>query len=1177
MRGRTSNAVGLCRSRAAAARGWDPRCRALPMAKGAVASVVIVLLGGLIGVSDASASGTQTWSCATTTAACDWTAPVDIYGSAMITVDGAQGGGLGGSESGGDGAVVSGTYTLAPGASVTAYVGSAGDGPSYTSPYDYGGAGGTVPSGAPVGLAGGPGGLSQYSGGSGGGAATALYVGATLLVVAGGGGGAGGEGVDDPTPVAIGGGGGTPFASGGDGTAGGGGCGGSQGGTGGSGGGGGGGSSAGPSCYGVGASAGSTGGAWGSGGGGAGGSAPNSDGNGHAGGGGGGGGGGYGGGGGAGAASGAASAGGGGAGGSYAAYSLSDLSETGTNTGNGSVTITYQTGTPPSITSPLSATVVAGSNVSIQLEASGQPAPTFSETGSLPAGVSLSSSGLISGTLSEGSAGTWPVAVSASNAAGETTVTYTLTVSEPESYTGETAAAAGTGAAGSSPNGTVASVAQLDDPSDVVVDSAGDRFVLNSASSTVEEIPASNLDAYGISMTEGEIYDVAGSGASGDSGDSGPGYLAKLDHPAAITLDASGDLFVADTGNDTVRVLAAKNECLLGEQVTAGDIYTVVGTPGQSGYGGDGGTATAAKLDAPAGVAVDGAGDLFVADTGNNVIREVMASSTCPSSPDIETIVGTGSPGSFTSGALAATSALDVPTSLAVGPGGNLYLDDAAANLVLAVAMQGGSVFGHNVVTGHLYVVAGDGNAGTVGNGGAADAAELHDPGGIALDQDGDLFLTDPGEGDLRVVAASSTASLFGVPMAIGDIYQLDSGLSDPLGLAIDPTGAVYLAEGSAEQLGVLGVPASVTSPATVSMQAGVAGSFQASASGEPAARFTEAGTLPTGVSLSASGLLAGTPALGSAGSYPVTLRASDGVGAVATQNFTLTVSPAATMLAFALDPPHPVVGGTATVVVTVSPSPDSGTTVEVTDTAGWFNCPAAAVNSATGSASCTSTTLTSASTDEVNTRFIGDGQYVSSAGSFAVTPSPSDTSGGTSGGAGASSPPAAPGSNGSNSGANGGSPSPPSSSGPGVLVLSSYEVSAHLSGSLRQLLTCSAPLGDVHDDASATGSITELGLDLTCEDGKTAATLSGSVTARRQTTRVKVGSTSHIVTRTIWEGGFELNEPRHNLALTLTVGSASVNRDLVISATCNSVVASGHKSLDYRMTLRITPQYATG
>ncbi len=547
--------------------------------------------------------------------------------------------------------------------------------------------------------------------------------------------------------------------------------------------------------------------------------------------------------------------------------------------------------------------------------------------------------------------------------------------------------------AGSSPDGTPAATAELDGPSDVLVDVAGDRFVLDSASSTIEEIPASSGTAYGISMTAGDVYEIAGTGVAGDSGDSGQGHLAKLDHPGAIALDGAGDLFIADTGNDTVRVLAASSGCLLGQQVSNGDIYTVIGTPREAGYYGDGGPASAAKLDAPAGVAVDDQGDVFVADSGNDAVREVAGSSTCPSVPDIETLVGTGSAGSFTSGSLAAGSALDDPTSLAVGPDGDLYLDDQGANLVAVDALAAGRILGQSVSVGHLYAVAGDGTAGAVGNGGAAAAAELDDPGGITLDRAGDLYLTDPAEGDVRVVTASATASLFGVPTATGDIYQLASGLVDPLGLAVDVTGAVGVAEGSAEELALLGIPPSITSASSTTMQAGAAGSFQASASGEPAATFTESGALPSGISLSAGGLLSGTPALGSAGTYPITLRASNGVGAVAVQGFTLTVSPAATTLGLALAPSNPLVAQAATLTVTVSPAPNGGTTVDVSDTQGWFDCPIAAVSGITGNATCTSTELTSTVADHVSVHFAGDSQYGASSTSLAFTPAQAPTS----------------------------------------------------------------------------------------------------------------------------------------------------------------------------------------
>ncbi|HTW98345.1 MAG TPA: putative Ig domain-containing protein, partial [Acidimicrobiales bacterium] len=975
---------------AGAAPGGRLRARAARLGLCLLPAISLVALGGVDG---ASATGSNTWTCTSLTAACSWTVPSDVYGTATITVDGAQGGSFDGTEIGGDGAAISGTYTLVPGAAVVADVGTAGGGPSGS----VGGLGGDITSSwFPAGLDGGEGGYSQYGGGSGGGAGTVLYIGGSPLVIAAGGGGAGGPGVDDPTPIQYGGTGGTPFVDNGDGVAGGGCNGGTLGGDGGSNGGGGAGSpgESGNGCFGISTTGGASGGDWGSSGGGTGGEAPNSDANGHAGGGGGGGGGGYGGGGGAGAAAGAASAGGGGAGGSYVSSSVSGVSESGTNAGNGSVTIVYLTGTAPAITSALSDSASAGTSLSVQLQASGQPAPTFSEAGALPAGISLSSSGLLSGSLGTGSAGSWPFLLTATNSVGSTTETYLLTVTEPSSYVGEQAVASGTGTAGTSPNGTPEATAELDGPSDVTVDAAGDLFVLDGASSTVEEIPAKSLSAYGVAMTAGEVYDIAGDGVSGDAGDSGPGYSAKLDHPGAIALDSAGDVFIADTGNDTVRVLAAKSGCLLGQPVTSGDIYTVIGTPGKAGYSGDGGAATSAELDGPQGVALDSAGDVFVADSGNDVVREVRATTSCSVVPDIETVVGTGVAGVATSGSAAGATELDGPGALAVGPDGNLYIDDAAAELVLADALSSGSILGQSVTRGDVYVVAGDGAAGTDGDGGPATSAELDDPGGIALDAAGDLYLSDPPAGDVRVVAASATSALFGVPAATGDIYEVALGMTDPLGIGVDPSGALYAAEGSAEELGLLGIAPSFTSASSTSMQAGSAGSFTFSASGEPAPQFTASeipsGGLPAGLAVSASGVLSGTPALGSAGKVSLDVVASNGVGQAANQTFTLTITAATTTLGFALVPSTPVVAATAKLTVTVSPTPDSGTTLSVSDAKGWFDCPSAAVSA--GTATCTSSTIASTASDQVTARFAGDTQYATSTASYTMTASPART-----------------------------------------------------------------------------------------------------------------------------------------------------------------------------------------
>jgi hypothetical protein len=135
-------------------------------------------------------------------------------------------------------------------------------------------------------------------------------------------------------------------------------------------------------------------------------------------------------------------------------------------------------------------------------------------------------------------------------------------------------------------------------------------------------VAASTGTFYGRPMTAGDIYTIAGNGSSGFSGDGGPATSAEVAYPQAVTVDAAGNLAIADTFNNRVRVVAARTGTFYGPPMTAGDIYTVAGN-GRIGFSGDGGPATSAELDAPCSVAVGAAGALLIADSLNNRIRVV--------------------------------------------------------------------------------------------------------------------------------------------------------------------------------------------------------------------------------------------------------------------------------------------------------------------------------------------------------------------------------------------------------------------------------------------------------------------------------------------------------------------------------------------------------------------------
>ena len=130
---------------------------------------------------------------------------------------------------------------------------------------------------------------------------------------------------------------------------------------------------------------------------------------------------------------------------------------------------------------------------------------------------------------------------------------------------------------------------------------------------------------YATAMTAGDTYTVAGDGTAGFSGDGGRATRAELNVPHGATADRAGNLVIADTGNNRVRVAAAAAGTFYGRAMLAGHIYTVAGN-GTAGFSGDGGPATGAELNQPGDVAVDAAGNLVIADTANLRVRVVAAS-----------------------------------------------------------------------------------------------------------------------------------------------------------------------------------------------------------------------------------------------------------------------------------------------------------------------------------------------------------------------------------------------------------------------------------------------------------------------------------------------------------------------------------------------------------------------
>jgi hypothetical protein len=279
------------------------------------------------------------------------------------------------------------------------------------------------------------------------------------------------------------------------------------------------------------------------------------------------------------------------------------------------------------------------------------------------------------------------------------------------------------------------------------------------------------LFAFGFSFSQ-NISTVAGVNAAGFAGDGGAATLAKLATPAAVTMDAAGNVYIADFGNDCVRKIT----------VATGIITTVAGMGGNAGYTGDGGAATSATLNWPSAIAFDAAGNMYIADKGNSVIRMVTKAT-----GKISTVAGTSTQGFTGDGGLATSAELNQPSGVAVDGSGNIYIDDFNNNRIRVVA------------SGVINTICGS-TAGYAGDGGIATSAKLSLPNCIALDKAGNLYISDNGNHRIRMISKSTgiinTIAGTGATGATGDGGPATSAtISTVFGLTVDTVGNVYIAD----------------------------------------------------------------------------------------------------------------------------------------------------------------------------------------------------------------------------------------------------------------------------------------------------------------------------------------------------------------------------------------------
>ncbi len=324
---------------------------------------------------------------------------------------------------------------------------------------------------------------------------------------------------------------------------------------------------------------------------------------------------------------------------------------------------------------------------------------------------------------------------------------------------------AGTGIQGFSGDFGPATLAQLFDPTDVAIHPNGDLYIADTYNNRIRKVDKS-----------GTITTVAGSGSStsanGDANDNIQAVLAGLNHPSGIAFDAAGNLYIADTDHDRIRRVDG----------LTGIITTVAGT-GERGYNGDNQPATLAQINSPYHIALDGLGNLFIADDGNHRVRKVSVYTGV-----ITTVAGTGNPGYNGDEQPATQAELQNPRGVLIDSAGNLYIADYGNHRVRVVDPAG-----------VIHAFAGTGVYGFSGDGGAATAANLEGPIALGSDAAGNIYVADSQGQRVRQVNIQtnviSTVAGNGQSGYSGDGGPATDATISSASVTFDATGRIYIAQ----------------------------------------------------------------------------------------------------------------------------------------------------------------------------------------------------------------------------------------------------------------------------------------------------------------------------------------------------------------------------------------------
>ena len=379
-------------------------------------------------------------------------------------------------------------------------------------------------------------------------------------------------------------------------------------------------------------------------------------------------------------------------------------------------------------------------------------------------------------------------------------------------------------------DGGTATAATLNRPWSVFVDSALDIFVADRDNHRIRKVTSGTGMITTVVNTSGNQTD-----GTYPLGDGGAATAATLNRPCGVWVDAAGAIFIADSGNHRIRKVT----------VNTGIIITFAGT-GTAGYGGDGGPATYALLDSPAGICVKITGEVIISDTSNTCLRQVGIANgistlpmtvgpgltaprgTAPYDDTVRkklflyiadsgnhrirkldtttnllvTVAGTGSAGYLGDGGQATAAQINSPSAVAVDPSGNLYIADTENHRIRKVTAIGGAITDRSCSSNCSIIstVAGTGSAGYSGDGGSATLAAINGPEGVFVNASEDIFISDTVNHRVRVVKKSNnvirTVAGTGTAGYSGDGGNAVSAqVNAPRGIFVDINNDLYIAD----------------------------------------------------------------------------------------------------------------------------------------------------------------------------------------------------------------------------------------------------------------------------------------------------------------------------------------------------------------------------------------------